>query len=83
MNPHTNHPIVWDQELNAYVYQAEGYNGSSTKKTGRIASVLSLEHFKIRQLELIAQSLAGQQVVNDTMRKQMSVQNYRTAYRVE
>jgi len=83
MNPHLNQPIIWDEELNAYVYASEGYNGPSTKKTGRIASVLSLEHFKIRQLELIAQSLAGQQVVNDMMRKQMSVQNYRTAYKAE
>jgi len=80
MNPHTNHPIIWDESLNAYVYVSEGYNGPSTKKTGRIASALSLEHFKVRQLELIAQALEGQGAVNDLMRKQLSIQNYRTAY---
>jgi len=80
MNNHANHPIVWDKELNAYVYVSENYNGPSTKKTGRIASALSLEHYKVRQLELIAQALEGQGAVNDLMRKQLSVQNYRTAY---
>lgn len=59
MNTHTNHPIVWDEEISAYVYSAQGYNGPSTKKTGRIASALSLEHYKVRQLELIAQSLTS------------------------
>jgi len=80
MSNHTNHPIVWDKELNAYVYVSENYNGPSTKKTGRIASALSLEHYKVRQLELIAQALESQGAVNDLMRKQLSVQNYRTAY---
>jgi len=80
MSNHVNHPIVWDKELNAYVYVSENYNGPSTKKTGRIASALSLEHYKVRQLELIAQALESQGAVNDLMRKQLSVQNYRTAY---
>ena len=80
MNPHLNQPIIWDEELNAYVYASEGYNGPSTKTIGRIASALSLEHYKVRQLELIAKALEGQGAVNDLMRKQLSVQNYRTAY---
>jgi len=80
MNNHTNHPIIWDESLSAYVYVSEGYNGPSTKTTGRIASALSLEHYKVRQLELIAKALEGQGAVNDLMRKQLSIQNYRTAY---
>ena len=75
MSTYTTHPIVWDETLNAYVYVSEGYNGQSTKKTGRIASALSLEHFKVRQLELIAQALAEQKVVTDDLRKQMSNRN--------
>lgn len=51
------HPIYWDEELNAYVYIAKDYNGPSTKKIGRIASAHSLEHFKVRQLEKIADVL--------------------------
>lgn len=72
MNEHISHPIVWNEELSAYIYVAENYNGPSTKKSKRIASALSLEHYKVRQLELIAQSLAGQKAVNDDIRKQIS-----------
>lgn len=72
MNEHISHPIVWNQELSSYIYVAENYNGPSTKKINRVASALSLEHYKVRQLELIAQSLAGQKVVNDDIAKQIS-----------
>lgn len=72
MNTHTNHPIVWDEEISAYVYSAQGYNGPSTKKTGRIASVLSLEHFKVRQLELIVRAITEQKTVNHELEKQLS-----------
>jgi hypothetical protein len=51
------HPISWNEELGAYVYDIQGYNGPSTKKTGRIASDISIQHFIARQLELIAKSL--------------------------
>ena len=90
MNNHTNHPAVWDHQLGAYVYKGESYSGPSTKKNERIASAYSLEHYKVRQLELIAQALEGlaqalegQKVVNDLMRKQLSIQNYRTEYFAE
>jgi len=76
----SNHPIVWDHELGAYVYEGESYTGPSTKKNHRIASAHSLEHHKVRQLELIAQALEGQKAVNDLTRKQLSIQNYRTAH---
>ena len=72
MTTHVNHPIVWNEELGAYIYVAENYNGPSTKKAGRIASDVSVQHFIARQLELIAQSLASQKVINDDLRKQMS-----------
>jgi len=80
MSNHTYHPIVWDHELGVYVYKGESYTGPSTKKNHRIASAHSLEHYKVRQLELIAQALEGQKVINDLTRKQLSIQNYRTAY---
>jgi len=83
MNNHVHHPIVWDHELGAYVYKGESYSGPSTKKNQRVASAYSLEHYKVRQLELIAQALEGQKVVNDLMRKQLSIQNYRTEYFAE
>jgi len=83
MNNHAHHPIVWDHELGAYVYKGESYSGPSTKKNQRVASAYSLEHYKVRQLELIAQALEGQKVVNDLMRKQLTIQNYRTAYFAE
>lgn len=57
-NPN-HHPISWNEELGAYVYDAQGYSGPSTKKTGRIASDTSIQHFIARQLELIAQSLGS------------------------
>lgn len=75
MTLHTNHPIVWNEELGAYVYVSENYTGPSTKATGRIASDVSVQHFIARQLELIAESLASQKVVNDNLRKQMSSKN--------
>jgi len=71
MNTHTNHPIVWDEEMSVYVYSAQGYNGPSTKKTGRIASDLSLEHFKVRQLELIVKAITEQKTVNYELEKQL------------
>lgn len=87
MSSHTNHPIIWNEELGVYIYTSEGYNGASTKQTGRVASALSLEHFKVRQLELIvkalanqAEALASQKVVNDMIRKEMTLQNNRRRY---
>jgi hypothetical protein len=67
-----HHPISWNEELGAYVYDAQGYSGPSTKKIGRIASDTSIQHFIARQLELIAQSLSSQEVANDDLKKQMS-----------
>lgn len=72
MTTHINHPIIWNEELGSYVYAAANYTGPSTKATGRIASDVSIQHFIARQLELIAESLASQKVVNDNLRKQIS-----------
>ena len=57
MNSNSFHPIVWNQDIGAYVYVSEGYNGGSTKMSGRIASEASIQHFIARQLEVIALSL--------------------------
>lgn len=57
MNSGSMHPIIWDQEMGAYVYVKEGYTGGSTKKSGRIASEASVQHFIARQLEIIALNL--------------------------
>lgn len=59
MNFHNNHPIVWNQEMGLFVYAPEGYNGPSTKQSGRVASEISIQHHIARQLEIIANALVS------------------------
>lgn len=57
MNVNLFHPLVWNEDIGAYVYVSEGYNGGSTRVSGRIASEASVQHFIARQLEIIALNL--------------------------
>jgi hypothetical protein len=51
-------PISWDLDLGMYIESSSSYTGAHTKKSGRIASDIAVQHFIARQLEIIALSLS-------------------------
>lgn len=59
MHSKSVNPIVWDEDMGMFVEHPTNYTGPHTKKSGRIASDTSVQHFIARQLQLIAQSLAS------------------------
>ena len=67
MHSKSVNPIVWDETMGMFLEDATNYTGAHTKKTGRIASDTSVQHFIARQLQLIAQALASyDEVESDT-----------------
>lgn len=75
-------PIHWNESIGRYVETPENYTGPSTKVSGRVAQESAVQHFIARQLEIIAESLLSQKVVNDELRKQMSNRSPKVMYDV-
>lgn len=73
-------PISWNEAIGRYVEAPENYTGPSTKISGRVAQDSAVQHFIARQLQLIAESLLSQKVVNDELRKQISNRSSKVMY---
>jgi hypothetical protein len=73
-------PISWNEAIGRYVEAPENYTGPSTKISGRVAQDSAVQHFIARQLQLIAESLSSQKVVNDELRKQISNRSSKVMY---